>query len=86
MEQSGNIPIFIIPGTLFENIPQNFIENFFRIFWEYLIGEKKPVKSGQICAWSPNFNRIKILTGFDLMPAKIFNRFLFTPIKYLKFF
>ena len=28
MEQSGNIPIFNIPRTLFRNIPQNFIGNF----------------------------------------------------------
>ena len=40
----------------------------------------------KFCAWSPNFNRIKILTRFDLIPTNIFNRFLFTPIKYLKFF
>ena len=40
----------------------------------------------KFCAWSPNFNRIKILTGFDLIPTNIFTRFLFTPIKYLKFF
>ena len=38
MEQSGNIPIFNIPGTLFRNIPRNFIGNFFRIFWEYIMG------------------------------------------------
>ena len=38
----------------------------------------------KFCAWWPNFNRIKILTGFDLIPTNIFNRFLFTPI--LKFF
>ena len=29
MEQPGNIPIFNIPGTLFWNIPRNFIGNFF---------------------------------------------------------
>ena len=29
MEQSGNISIFNIPGTLFQNISQNFIGNFF---------------------------------------------------------
>ena len=29
MEHSGNIPIFNIPGTLFWNIPRNFIGNFF---------------------------------------------------------
>ena len=29
MEQSGNIPVFNIPGTLFWNIPLNFIGNFF---------------------------------------------------------
>ena len=32
MEQPGNIPIFNIPGTLFWNIPRNFIGNFFRIY------------------------------------------------------
>ena len=32
MEQSENIPIFNIPGTLFQNIPRNFIGNFFRIY------------------------------------------------------
>ena len=31
MEHSGNIPIFNIPGTLFGNIPRNFIGNFFGI-------------------------------------------------------
>ena len=36
MEHLGNIPIFNILGTLFRNIPQNFIWNFFRISWEYL--------------------------------------------------
>ena len=38
MEQSGNIPVFNIPGTLFRNIARNFIRNFFRIYWEYLKG------------------------------------------------
>ena len=38
MEQPGNIPIFNIPGTLFWNIPRNFIGDFFRIYWEYLKG------------------------------------------------
>ena len=38
MEQSGNIPVFNIPGILFRNIPQNFIGNFYRIYWEYLMG------------------------------------------------
>ena len=38
MEQSGNIPIFNIPGTLFGNILRNFMGNFFRIFWEYIMG------------------------------------------------
>ena len=38
IEQSGNIPIFNIPGTLFGNIPRNFVGNFFRIFWEYIMG------------------------------------------------
>ena len=28
MEQSGNFPIFNIPGTLFRNILRNFIGNF----------------------------------------------------------
>ena len=28
MEQSGNIPVFNIPGTLFRNIPRNFVGNF----------------------------------------------------------
>ena len=27
-----------IPGTLFGNIPRNFIGNFFQIYWEYLMG------------------------------------------------
>ena len=35
MEQSGNIPIFNIPGTLFPNIPRNFIENFKGMLHEY---------------------------------------------------
>ena len=38
IEQSGNIPIFNIPKTLFRNIPQNFMGNFFQIFWEYIMG------------------------------------------------
>ena len=38
MEQSGNIPVFNIPGILFGNIHQNFIGNFFKIFWEYFMG------------------------------------------------
>ena len=38
MEQPGNIPILNIPGTLFKKILQNFIRNFFRIYWEYLKG------------------------------------------------
>ena len=43
MKQSENIfreyiPIFNIPGTLFWNIPRNFIRNIFRIYWEYLEG------------------------------------------------
>ena len=37
MEHSGNVPIFSIPGTLFGNIPQNSIRNFFGIFWEYIM-------------------------------------------------
>ena len=37
-EQTGNFPIFNIPGTLFGNIPRNFIETFFRVFWEYVMG------------------------------------------------
>ena len=32
MEQSGNVPIFSIPGTLFRNIHRNFIGNFLRIY------------------------------------------------------
>ena len=48
MEQSENVPIFKIPGTLYSNIPQNFIGNFFpnilgishgyvpRIFYEHM--------------------------------------------------
>ena len=36
MEQSGNILIFNIPGTLFRNIPRNFIMNVFQIYWGYL--------------------------------------------------
>ena len=36
VEQPGNIPIFNIPGRLLYSIPQNFIGNFFRIYWEYL--------------------------------------------------
>ena len=55
--------------------------------FEYLIGEKKNRwKMAKFSAWWPNINRIKILTGFDLIPTNIFNRFLFTPIKYLNFF
>ena len=38
MEQSGNIPIFNIPETLFGNIPQNVLGKFFQIFWEYVMG------------------------------------------------
>ena len=38
MEQSGNIPILNIPQTLFGSIPQIFIGNFFRIFWNYIMG------------------------------------------------
>ena len=38
MEQSGNIPIFNYPRTLFRNISRNFIGNFFGIYWEYLMG------------------------------------------------
>ena len=37
MERLGNIPIFNIPGTLFENIPRNVTGNFFRTFREYII-------------------------------------------------
>ena len=37
MKHLGNIPIFNIPGTLFENIPGNSIGDFFRIFWEYIM-------------------------------------------------
>ena len=38
MEQSGNIPIFNIPGTLFRNIPENFIWNIFRNIVEIFHG------------------------------------------------
>ena len=38
MEQSGKIPIFSISETLFWNILRNFTGNFFRIYWEYLMG------------------------------------------------
>ena len=38
MEDSGNISIFNIPGTLFGIIPQNFLGNFFRIFRECIMG------------------------------------------------
>ena len=38
MEQSGNVPIFNIPGILFRNIPWNLIGNFFPIFWECIMG------------------------------------------------
>ena len=38
MVQSGNIPIFNIPETLLGNISRNFIGNFFRIFWECIMG------------------------------------------------
>ena len=38
MEQSGNIPILNIPRTSFGSIPQIFIVNFFRIFWNYIMG------------------------------------------------
>ena len=37
MEQSGDIPIFNIPGTLFRNILRNFIGNIFRKYREYLM-------------------------------------------------
>ena len=37
MEQSENIFIFNIPGTLIRNIPRNFIGNLFHIFWEYIM-------------------------------------------------
>ena len=33
MEQPGKVPI---PGTLFQNIPRDFIVNFFRLYWKYL--------------------------------------------------
>ena len=36
MEYSRNIPIFNIPGTLFENILRNFKGTFFRMFREYI--------------------------------------------------
>ena len=48
--------------------------------------KKTAKKVAKFCAWWPNFDRIKILTGFDLISTNIFNRFLFTPIKYLNFF
>ena len=35
MEQSENSPIFNSLGTLFLNIPRNFIGKFIRIYWEY---------------------------------------------------
>ena len=38
MEHSGNIPVFNVLGTLFGNIPRNFIGKFFRIFQEYIMG------------------------------------------------
>ena len=38
MEHSGNISIFNTSGTSFGNILWNFIENFFRISQEYIIG------------------------------------------------
>ena len=38
MKQSGSIPVFNIPGTLFWNFPRNFIGNFCRIYREYLMG------------------------------------------------
>ena len=38
IEQSGNIPLFNIPGKIFQNIPHKFIFNFFQIYWEYLKG------------------------------------------------
>ena len=38
MEHSENIPIFNILGTLFGNIPRNFIEKFFQISREYIMG------------------------------------------------
>ena len=38
IEQSRNIPMFNISGTLFRNIHQNFIGNFLRIYCEYLKG------------------------------------------------
>ena len=37
MEQLGNTPVFNISRTLFENIPRNFIGDFFQIYWEYLM-------------------------------------------------
>ena len=37
MEQSGNIPIFNIPGTFSRNIPRNSIGNILRIYWVYLM-------------------------------------------------
>ena len=39
MKQSGNIPIFNIPWTLFGNIPRIFIWNFSRIFWKCIMGK-----------------------------------------------
>ena len=38
MEHSGNIIIFNISRTFFGNIPRNFINNFCRIFREYIMG------------------------------------------------
>ena len=35
MEHSRNIPVFTILGTLFGNIPPNFIGNFFQLLWEW---------------------------------------------------
>ena len=35
---ASDILIFNVPGTLFRNIPRNFIGNFFRIVWEYIMG------------------------------------------------
>ena len=38
IEHSRNVPIFNIPGTLFQNIPRNLIGNFLRIFRKHIMG------------------------------------------------
>ena len=52
MEHLGNILIFNYPGTLFGNITRNFTGNFFRIFWEYIMGMFHEYSTNIVCPMS----------------------------------